>query len=328
MRFAGLVFFAALPLFGQGVVVDTEEIRFQLALPDPKGSLMEQMHQVRGRIEAKKIFRYRAFVRGDADVGQFSGYLKSDVLTIVRVAGFPEKNQKIALEAVTKGGKNGPAGFIFISGQGVSKSEHVAKVQAMAQTAFNNIDVALKAIDHGPVDVISLTCYLSSMDDIKDVQKLATARYPKALRNHVQIPLPYGKSLVECEAIVRAKKPVTFHSPEGLVKSPNFTQIAGISSKQMYWSQLHTSNGCGEQSVREMFQSLNDAMTKSGASIKDVAFSYLYPSTQDGTDLTRKVRFEFYNKEQPPASTLVPFMGYEAKNACAGVEVVAPVNGQ
>lgn len=66
-------------------------------------------------------------------------------------------------------------------------------------------------------------------------------------------------------------------------------------------------------------------MTKNGASIKDVVFSYLYPSSQDGTDLTRKVRFEFYNKEQAPASTLVPFLGYAAKDACAAVEVVAPV---
>ncbi len=324
MRFAALLL-AASPLFGQGVVVDSEEIRFQLAIPKPKGSLMEQMHEARGIIEAKHIFRYRAFVRQDADVGQFSGYLKSDVLSIVRVAGFPDKNQKIALEAVTKGGKNGPNGFIFISGQGVSRNEHVPRVLPMVQTTFTNLDKALKGIAHEPADVIMLTCYLSSIDDIKDVQKLASARYPKALRNHLQIPLPYGKALVECEAIARAKKPVPFVNPEGLTKSPNFTQVAGISSPRIYFSSLHTSNGCSEQGVREMFQSLDAAMKKNGASIKDVVFSYLYPSSQDGTDLTRKVRFEFYNKEQPPASTLVPFLGYEAKDACAGVEVVAPV---
>ncbi|MBS1825754.1 MAG: RidA family protein [Acidobacteria bacterium] len=323
MRLASFLL-AAAPLFGQGVVVDSEEIRFQLGIPDPKGSLMEQMHQARARIEAKHIFRYRAFVRQDADVGQFSGYLKGDVLSIVRVAGFPDKNQKIALEAVTKGGKNGPAGFLFVSGQGVSKNEHVPKVLSMVQTTFNNVDTALKGSGHGPADVLMLTCYLSSMDDIKDVQKLASARYPKALRNHLQIPMAYGKALVECEAIARAKKPVGFVNPEGLTKSPNFTQVAGISSPRIYFSSLHASNGCTEQGVREMFQSLDKDMTKAGASIKDVVFSYLYPSSQDGTDLTRKVRFEFYNKEQAPASTLVPFLGYEAKNACAAVEVIAP----
>lgn len=193
-------------------------------------------------------------MRQEADVGQFSGYLKSDVLSIVRVAGFPDKNQKIALEVVTKGGKNGPAGSVFISGQGVSKNETVSKVQPMVQTTFNNIDTALKGAAHQPADVIMLTCYLSSMDDIKDVQKLAAARYPKALRNHVQIPLPYGKALVECEAIARAKKPVGFVSPEGLVKSPNFTHVAGISSRQIYFSSLFTSNGCTEQGVRGRFR--------------------------------------------------------------------------
>ncbi|MBL8178061.1 MAG: RidA family protein [Bryobacterales bacterium] len=324
MRFVALLL-PALPLFSQGVVVDSEEIRFQLAIPDPKGSLMEQMHQARGRIEAKHIFRYRAFVRPDADVGQFSGYLKSDVLSIVRVAGFPDKNQKIALEAVTKGGKNAAAGFVFVSGQGVSRNEQVPRVLPMVQATFNNVDTALKGSGHDPSDVLLLTCYLSSMDDIKDVQKLASARYPKALRNHLQIPLPYGKALVECEAIARAKKPFAFLNPEGLTKSPNFTQVAGISSPRIYFSSLHASNGCSEQGVREMFQSLDDAMKKSGASIKDAVFSYLYPSSDDGTNLTRKVRFEFYNKEQPPASTLVPFSGYEARNACAAVEVVAPM---
>jgi hypothetical protein len=75
-----------------------------------------------------------------------------------------------------------------------------------------------------------------------------------------------------------------------------------------------------------MFQKLETTLSKNGASIKNVAFSYLYPNSVDGTDLTRKVRFEFYNKGQAPASTLMPFSGFYDKNACTGVEVAAPAN--
>lgn len=286
---------------------------------------MEQVKQVKERIKGK-VYRYRAFVRPDADVGQLSVFLRAPVLSIIRVAGLPDPGHKILLEAVTNGGRN-PQGLVFISGQGVSKNEQVTKVLPMVTETFGNVDKALKGAALEPADVLSMTCYLNSLEDLPAVKALASERYPTAAISHLQIPIPYGKALVECEAIARAKSPIGFVYPEGLTKSPNFTQVVGISTRSTYWSGIFTAyNGCTDQSVKAMFQRLDASMKKSGASIQNVAFSYVYPTNQQGTDLTRAVRFDFYSKTQAPASTLVPFSGFEDRSACTGLEVAAPVN--
>ncbi|MBI3209216.1 MAG: RidA family protein [Candidatus Solibacter usitatus] len=302
--------------------MDTADALFQLHNADAKGSLMEQAEKLKKKIRGK-VYRYRAFVRPDADTNLLNIVLRGPALSIVRVASLPTPGQKISLEAVTGGGRN-PQGLVFISGQGVNRNENVSMVKPMVEMAFDNIDKAVKAAGVFPADVLTVTCYSSSLQDHAQVQQLAATRYRWAVFNHVQIPMPYGRALVECEAVARAIAPVGFLYPEGLTKSPNFTQVVGISSRRMVWSGLHTSQGCTADGVRGMFRSLEATLKNRGASIKDAAFSYVYPNTTEGTDLSRNIRFDFYNKEKAPASTLIPFSGFVDKNACTGVEVVAP----
>lgn len=326
MKFLWLLAIAGPTLWPQAVV-QTSDIRFVVANPKPKGTLMEQVEFARWTVERPKVrvARYRAFVRSDADLGQISSVLHAPVLSIIKVAALPHPAQKISVEAVINGGNN-PQGLVFISGQGATAEKTMPKVLPLATTAFDNIDKALKSVQLEGADVLTVTCFLSSVQDAAAIGELAATRYPQAAINNMQIAMGYGRAVAECEAIARAKQPVGFIYPEGLTKSPNFTQVTGISSKKMIWSGLSVSNGCNDGAIRQMFQKLDATLSKNGASIKNVAFSYLYPNSVDGTDLTRSVRFEFYNKAQAPASTLMPFSGFYEKNACTGVEVAAPVN--
>jgi enamine deaminase RidA (YjgF/YER057c/UK114 family) len=326
MRFLWLLATAAPYLWPQAVV-QTSDVRFVVANPKPTGTLMEQVELARWTVERPKVrvARYRAFVRSDADPGQISSVLRAPALSIIKVASLPHPGQKISVEAVTNGGNN-PNGLVFISGQGATATKVMPNVVPLATEAFDNIGKALKGVQLEGSDVLAVTCFMSSIQDVEAIKEMAARRYPEAVINNVQIPLGYGRALAECEALARAKQPVAFVYPEGLSKSPNFTQVTGISTKKMIWSGLTVSKGCGDTAVKKMFQSLETTLSKNGASIKNVAFSYLYPNSVDGTDLTRSVRFDFYNKAQAPASTLVPFAGFFDKNACTGVEVAAPVN--
>lgn len=312
-----------LPASMAQVVVTTAEARFQVANPEPKGTLLDQARKAADMIKGK-TFRYRVFVRPDSDPGLISTILRAPVVSVIRVASLPVAGQKLSVEAVTSGGNN-PQGLVFISGQGVSRDENVPLVKPMVEQAYNNIDKALAAVQLAPADVLAVTCYLSSLQDAAAVEELTAARYPKTVQNHLQIPMEYGRALVECEAVARARAPVGFVYPEGLTKSPNFTQVAGVSTRRMLFSSLHTSRGCTDAAIRQMFRGLESELSKNGASIKNVAFSYVYPNSIDGTNLTRAVRFEFYNQQQAPASTLLPFSGFYEKTACTGVELVAPV---
>jgi len=315
-----------LPIAGkaQGVAVETSTVRYQVANPEPKGTLVDQIKRAKEMIKGR-VFKYRVFVRWDTDTGLISTILRAPVLSIIRVAALPVINQKISVEAISDGGSN-PQGLIFVSGQGVSEDENVPLVEPLVDGALKNIDTALRGAGTTVENVVAVTCYLSSTTDFEAVQKLAAARYPRAAINHLQIPIPYGRALVECEAVARAgSQQIGFVSPDGLTKSANFSQVTGVHTPRVVFSALYGAKPCTAAAVRSMFQSLASGLKKNGASIQDVAFSYLYPNSVDGTDLTRSVRFEFYSKEKPPASTLVPFSGFSDKDVCTGVEVVAPV---
>lgn len=314
---------AAGGLWAQGVVGETAEIRYQIFNPEPKGTIIDQAKWIAKNVKGK-VLRYRVFVRTDADVGLLSTVLRAPVLSIIRVAGIPVPNQKLSVEAVTTGGRNA-AGLAFISGQGVAKDGVILEMKPLVQTAVTNIDKALTAVQLAPEDVLTVSCFVSSLQDAAAVQTQVTGHYSRASVNVLQIAMPYAKALAECEAVAAAKGPVGFVYPEGLTKSPNFTQVVGVNTRRIAYSALYGAAPCTADATRAMFTALATDLGKLGASVKDVAFSHLYPNTEDGVNLTRQVRFDFYNKEKAPASTLVNFLGFMDRKPCTGVEVVAPV---
>jgi hypothetical protein len=60
-----------------------------------------------------------------------------------------------------------------------------------------------------------------------------------------------------------------------------------------------------------------------GASIKEVAWSSIYPLSNSIGDQVRKIRFEFYDPARPPASTLLAFEGLPSMDASFAVDTVA-----
>jgi enamine deaminase RidA (YjgF/YER057c/UK114 family) len=59
------------------------------------------------------------------------------------------------------------------------------------------------------------------------------------------------------------------------------------------------------------------------ASPKDIVMSNIYPLSRQMQDIASKVRFEFYDRSQPPASTMLLFEGLPSLDASFGVEVIA-----
>jgi hypothetical protein len=80
---------------------------------------------------------------------------------------------------------------------------------------------------------------------------------------------------VECEIVARARQAAGYFNPEGLTQSPNFTHVAGIPTRQMVWSGLYPAGECTEQGVRRMFAALSATLKNHGATVENVAMSYL-----------------------------------------------------
>jgi enamine deaminase RidA (YjgF/YER057c/UK114 family) len=81
--------------------------------------------------------------------------------------------------------------------------------------------------------------------------------------------------------------------------------------------------GSGEEDVRLAFGRLEKAITPAGGKLADVVLARLYPLTSAAAESTRKVRFEFSDAKQPPATTMLVFEGLPSLDAAFGIEVIA-----
>ena len=75
--------------------------------------------------------------------------------------------------------------------------------------------------------------------------------------------------------------------------------------------------------VRRQAQRLAKALEAGGSSVKDIAFASFYPLSSSIAEQVRRVRFEFFDKQHPPAATMQPFEGLPAMDAGFAVDVVA-----
>jgi enamine deaminase RidA (YjgF/YER057c/UK114 family) len=181
-----------------------------------------------------------------------------------------------------------------------------------------------------PEDMLRGTCFLSSLEGFGKVRDLVESEYRGAVWNFVQVQRSPANSVVECEAVARSRvkigKPIEFLNPDGLAKSPNYSQIALVGAPRVAITGTQVAFGFQDTDVRLAFGRLEKELAGVGASIKEVAWSSIYPLSNPMADEVRKIRFEFYDPARPPASTLLPFEGLPSMDASFAVDAIAVAN--
>ena len=92
------------------------------------------------------------------------------------------------------------------------------------------------------------------------------------------------------------------------------------------FSGAHYAAGTQESDARAMFSSLEKTLAAEGSSTRNVAMSCLYPTSNAAAELIRRIRFEFYERSRPPASTMLVFESLP-KGTPFAVQVIAVVSG-
>ena len=111
-----------------------------------------------------------------------------------------------------------------------------------------------------------------------------------------------------------------------MTKSQNYSQIALVGAPRVALTGTQVAFGSQDSDVRLAFQRLQKELGHVGASVKDVAMSHIYPLSNQSADQVRRIRFEFYDKARPPASTMLIFEGLPSMDASFAVDAVAVVN--
>jgi enamine deaminase RidA (YjgF/YER057c/UK114 family) len=189
------------------------------------------------------------------------------------------------------------------------------------------LKTALAGVQLEAKDVLRVTCLSTSLEDYSEARQHVAIAFPQAALAFVQSVRSPSSHIVECEAVARLKAdvgaPAKFVQPPGLTASPNFTHVVLVGAPQVVLTTTQLAFRAQDADVRLAFSRLQGILEAAGSSMKDVIFSSVYPLTDATTAKVRAIRFEYYDRSKPPASTLVPFEGLPSLDASFGVDVVA-----
>jgi enamine deaminase RidA (YjgF/YER057c/UK114 family) len=325
------------------VVAETARLGFYVSPLSSKGLLSQQVRDalkaLHRNVGGANIVKLRAFVAGSGDMRRVQAivsetfterHLSLPALSVVQVGGLPLEGAQVVIEATSVGKRDvNPNGLVFIAGQQAA-SPGLEPVMPLLERSLAGLRTAVRAAGSQPEDVVRGTCFLSSLDGFGKIRDLVESEYRGAAWNFVQTQRAPVHSVVECEAVARPRlkiqKPVEFLNPDGLTKSPNYSQIALVGAPRIAFTGTQVAFGFQAGDARLAFGRLQKELAAVGASIKEVAWSSIYPLSPSIADEVRKIRFEYYDLARPPASTLLPFEGLPSMDASFAVDAIAVVS--
>jgi enamine deaminase RidA (YjgF/YER057c/UK114 family) len=249
-------------------------------------------------------------------------------LSLIRSGGLPLEGAQVVLEAIAAGKKEvNPHGLAFFSAQTATSENPLDAVAPLAAQSLAALRQAVQAAGSEPSDVVCVTCFLSSLDNLAATRRLVEAEYPRAALNYVETQRAPVRALAACEAVARLRREagarLLLMNPEGLPREPGESQIALVGAPHVVLTGSQVSFGYREEDARLAFERLRKSLEQEGVSAGDVAFAHYYPLSAGIAEQVRRMRSKFFDDARPPAGGLVLFEGLPSMEAGFAVDVVA-----
>ena len=323
------------------VAGDTRRLTFHVTPLSAKGLLSQQIRDALKALSREcggdTVLKIRAFVAGSGDLRRVRD-LVSEVFTdrkqplpalsLIQAGGLPLEGAQVVLEAVSLGRREvSPDGLAFVSAQTEVSENPLEPVAPLTARSLAALRQAVKAAGSQPGDVLRVTCFLSSLDQVAASRQLVEAEYPRAALDYVQTQRGPQEALAACEAVARLRSNpaagLQFLNPEGLAHEPGVSQIALVAAPRVVLTGTQVSFGYEEKDARLAFERLRNSLEQAGVSMGDVAYAHYYPLAAAIARQVRQVRAQFFDPARPPAGTLEIFEGLPSMDAGFAVDVVA-----
>ena len=319
---------------------DPRHLTFYVTPLSSKGLLSPQVRAalsaLNRQVKGDTILKLRAFVAGSGDGRRvrdivsevFSEHKQPlPVLSLVQAGGLPEGAQ-VVLEAVASSRKEvNPQGLAFFAAQPATAEDPAGPLAPLASKSLDGLGLAVKAAGSEPADVVRVSCFLSSLDEVAAIRKLVGQAYSGAAADFVQTQRAPARSLAACEAVAKLRRDtgarLEVMNPEGIPAVPGISQVALVASPKVVFTGTQLSFGYEDKDARLAFQRVGKALEQAGVSLHDVAFAHFYPLAAGIAAQVGKMRGEFFDPAHPPASSLLLFEGLPSMNAGFALEVVA-----
>ena len=191
-------------------------------------------------------------------------------------------------------------GLVYISGQGASAGGPLDPVLPLAEQSLARVATAVKAAGseperRGPRHLLPQLA--------RSISRRCAAWWspviPAAALNFVQVQRAPARAVAECEAVAQLRwntgTAIHMLNPEGLSQSPQLSQIALIGAPKVILTGSQEAFGFQDADARLAFERLQKSLSQEGGSLREVAFTSLYPLSSRISEQVRKIRGEFYD---------------------------------
>lgn len=323
------------------VVGETRRLAFYVTPLSSKGLLSQQIRdalKALGRAAGgDQVLHIRAFVAGTGDLRRVRD-LVSEVyasrndplpaLSLVQAGGFGQEGAQVVLEAVAAQKKEvNPHGLAFLSAPVAASENPLDPVAPLAAKSLAGLRQAIQAAELTPADVLRVTCFFTSLDNLAAARELVEADYPRAALDYVQTQRVPTQAAAGCEAVARLRSdpaiPLRRLDPENLAQDPGISAIVRVDAPRLVLTGTQVSFGYQERDGRLAFDRLRKVLAQTGSSPQDVVVAHFYPLSPGIASQVRKLRAEFFDAAHPPAGSLLLFEGLASMDAGFAVDVVA-----
>jgi enamine deaminase RidA (YjgF/YER057c/UK114 family) len=311
---------------------ETRRLTFHVTPLSARGLLSAQVRDALKALTretaANPVLKIRAFVAGSGDLRRVRD-LVSEVFTerrlplptlsLIQAGGLPLEGAQVVLEAIAAGKKEvSPRGLVFVSAPVATSDNPLDPVAPLAAQSLDRLKSALKTAGSESADVVRVTCFLSSLENLAATRKLVEADYPRAALNYVQTQRSPSRALAACEAVAR----LTWNTGTRVFFQPTEGEplAALVAAQHIVLTGTQVSYGYQEANSRLAFGRLQKVLESTGVSGRDVVFAHYYPLAEPLAAQVRKLRSEFFARS---AGSLLLFEGLPGMDAGFAVDVIA-----
>jgi enamine deaminase RidA (YjgF/YER057c/UK114 family) len=316
----------------QAVEGEPRRFTFHVTPLSGKGLLSAQVREALKNLTRETggstVLHVRAFVAGSGDLRRvrdlvseaFTGRKQPlPTLSLIRAGGLPLEGAQMVLEAVASGKKEvNPQGLVYLPAFAATSANANDAVAPLVSRSLEQLRQAVKEAGSEPGDVLRVTCFLSSLDNLAEARKPVDAEYPRAALNYVQTQRVPAYAVAACEGVARLRRNIGMGVE--FVPAQGEIQAVLVGTPRVVLSGTQVSYGYQEADARLAFERLAKSLEAMGVSGRDVVFARYYPLAEPLAAQVRKLRGAFF--PSGAASTVV-FEGLPSMDAGFGADVVA-----
>jgi enamine deaminase RidA (YjgF/YER057c/UK114 family) len=313
---------AVVPDPPEAVLADSGRLSFQVSPLSDKGLLSQQVRdalKALARINhGASIVKVRAFVAGSGDLRRIKDIVAEEfaerkqmvpAVSTIQVGALPMAGAQVVIEAISSEKKVvNPSGVAFIS----------ASENTSSPAAITRLQDSLNGAGVKTADVLRVTCFLSSLDELASARSAAATAFPAAAANFVQTQRLGLVPQALCEAVARLSSapamPLVVRNGMALVNAPKLV----ITATQLVFRDQ-------DADFRLAYQRLAKTMLPLGAGFKDVFWTGTYVLTRPNAHKLENIEWEFLDRALPPARAALQIEGLPSTDATAAVEFMAVV---